>query len=59
VLGVPLGWFPRLLNAAAAQLEAFTLTPRGLHWDDLDEDISVDGLLAGFGDRAKPSIAAA
>jgi hypothetical protein len=46
-LGVPLAWFPRLLNATAAQREKVTLSRTGLHWDDLDEDISVAGLVAG------------
>lgn len=49
-LGVPLGWFPRLLNATKAELERCELSSRGIHWDALDEDISIDGLLAGQGD---------
>jgi hypothetical protein len=49
-LGVPLAWFPRLLNASKTELEQFELSPRGIHWDLLDEDISVDGLLVGRGD---------
>lgn len=49
-LGVPLGWFPRLLNATKAELETCELSSRGIHWDELDEDISIDGLLAGQGD---------
>jgi len=49
-LGVPLAWFPRLLNASPEQLEHFELTPRGIHWDALDEDISIQGLLLGHGD---------
>ena len=51
-LGVPLAWFPRLLNAKPADLAAVQISPHGLHWDTLDEDISVAGLLAGRGDRA-------
>ncbi|MFT4114788.1 DUF2442 domain-containing protein [Silvibacterium sp.] len=51
VLGVPLAWFPRLLSASSAQREKVRLSSRGLHWDELDEDISVAGLLAGFGDQ--------
>jgi hypothetical protein len=47
VIGVPLAWFPRLLNADAEAREAFELSPFGMHWDELDEDISVAGLLAG------------
>ncbi|NCT67010.1 MAG: DUF2442 domain-containing protein [Rhodanobacteraceae bacterium] len=49
-LGVPLAWFPRLLHAPAAQREALRISSRGLHWDALDEDISIAGLLAGLGD---------
>ena len=51
-LGVPLAWFPRLLNARPDDLAAVQISPLGLHWDALDEDISVAGLLAGRGDRA-------
>lgn len=49
-LGVPLAWFPRLLRASPEELKDYTLSMRGLHWDALDEDISVAGLLAGHGD---------
>lgn len=52
-LGIPLVWYPRLLNATAAQLADFELSPRGIHWDALDEDISVDGLLVGRGDQTR------
>ena len=51
VLGVPLAWFPRLLNASPEQREQVRITTRGLHWEALDEDISIAGLLAGLGDR--------
>ena len=44
-LGVPLAWFPKLLAAKPEQLANYELSPRGIHWDDLDEDLSVDGLL--------------
>ena len=52
-LAVPLAYFPRLLHAAPEQRERYEVSGggTGLHWDDLDEDISVDGLLAGIGDR--------
>lgn len=50
ILGVPLAWFPRLLHASKAQCEDYVLSRRGMHWDALDEDISVAGLLAGQGD---------
>lgn len=45
-LGVPLAWFPRLLAATPEQLSRYELSPRGIHWDELDEDLSVEGLLA-------------
>ncbi len=51
VVGVPLAWFPRLLAATPEQRAVFELSPRGIHWEALDEDISIDGLLAGHGDR--------
>lgn len=50
-LGVPLAWFPRLLHAAPTQREQVRLSSRGLHWEALDEDISIAGLLAGLGDQ--------
>lgn len=46
-LGVPLAWFPRLMHASPDERNDFELSPRGIHWDSLDEDISVEGLLAG------------
>ncbi|MEQ9859572.1 DUF2442 domain-containing protein [Pectobacterium cacticida] len=49
-LGVPLAWFPRLLHATEAERNNYELSPRGIHWDNLDEDISVEGLLDGRGD---------
>ena len=49
-LGVPLVWFPRLLHAKPEQRQKCELSINGIHWDELDEDISVAGLLAGRGD---------
>ena len=46
-LGVPLAWFPRLLLADAVERNDFELSPGGIHWDALDEDISIVGLLEG------------
>ena len=50
VVAVPLAWFPRLLAATPEQRGQYELSPRGIHWEALDEDISIDGLLAGHGD---------
>ena len=59
VIGVPLAWFPRLLNASKSALEQFELSPGGIHWDHLNEDVSIAGLLAGNGDLfQKPEKAA-
>ena len=52
-LGVPLAWFPRLLHATPAQRDRVELSRLGLHWEDIDEDISVAGLLAGQGDMTR------
>ena len=45
----PLAWFPRLLHATPDERGNWRLIGRGrgIHWDDLDEDIGVEGLLAG------------
>ena len=54
-LGVPLAYFPRLLRATPAQRGKYSLSGggAGIHWDDLDEDISVPALLMGVGDRTR------
>lgn len=59
ILGVPLAWFPRLLNATPDQREVFELSRRGIHWRAIDEDISVEGLLLGLGDQTRRMHAAA
>ena len=48
-ISVPLAWYPRLSHASSAERKRWRLIGRGLgiHWNDLDEDISVEGLLAG------------
>lgn len=50
-ISVPLAWFPRLLRSSAEQREQVRISSRGLHWEALDEDISIAGLLAGYGDQ--------
>ena len=48
-ISVPLAWFPRLLHASPAERNNWRLIANGegIHWTDLDEDISVEGLLHG------------
>jgi hypothetical protein len=41
------------LTATAEQRAQFELSPRGIHWEALDEDVSIDGLLAGHGDLTR------
>jgi hypothetical protein len=58
-LGIPLAWFPRLLHAQPEQRQKFDLSVNGIHWDELDEDISIAGLLAGRGDSTRATKIAA
>lgn len=48
-ISVPLVWFPRLLHATSAQRAHWQLSNAGfgIHWPDVDEDLSTDGLLRG------------
>ncbi len=46
---VPLAWYPRLLNASAAERKNWRVAGGGygIHWPDIDEDLSTEGLLRG------------
>jgi hypothetical protein len=48
-ISVPLEWFPRLVHATPEERNNWRLIGKGhgIHWEDIDEDISVEGLLAG------------
>ena len=48
-ISVPLAWFPRLLHGTPKERRNWRLVGagEGIHWNDLDEDISVENLLAG------------
>ncbi|NOT01942.1 MAG: DUF2442 domain-containing protein [Phycisphaerales bacterium] len=54
-LGVPLAYFPRLQRATPRQRARFEMSGggTGLHWDSLDEDISVRALVLGRGDQTR------
>jgi hypothetical protein len=56
-LGVPLVYFPRLAKASSAQRRKYSISGGGvgLHWDEIDEDISVPALLAGQVDHMSRS----
>jgi hypothetical protein len=48
-ISVPLEWFPRLLHAKPQERNNWRLIGRGhgIHWEDIDEDIRIEGLLTG------------
>ena len=48
-ISVPLAWFPRLVHATEEERNNWRLIGKGhgIHWKDMDEDISVEGLLVG------------
>ncbi len=56
-LTVPLAWFPRLLHADKKEKENYRLIGKGtgLHWPDLDEDISIEGLILGRRSNESPA----
>jgi hypothetical protein len=49
VVNVPLVWYPRLLHATVAQRKNWQIAGAGygIHWPEIDEDLSVGGILAG------------
>jgi len=52
-VSAPLAFYPRLLNATKGQRENYELIGPGIgiHWEDLDEDLSVEGIVLGRKDR--------
>ena len=54
IISVPIIWFPTLRDATRAQREKYEIGAggRGLHWPELDEDLSVAGLLRGGDEQA-------
>ena len=43
----PLDWYPRLKAASPAQRAHVKIMPMGIHWPDIDEDLSIAGMLKG------------
>ncbi len=43
----PLDWYPRLKDAGASERENYEIMPMGIHWPDVDEDLSIAGMLKG------------
>ena len=56
-ISVPLVWFPRLLNATVAQRSNWEISGGGygIHWPEIDEDLSTEGLLRGAPAPRQPS----
>jgi hypothetical protein len=46
-IATPLDWYPRLKQASAAARSNYEIMPLGIHWPDIDEDLSVAGMLKG------------
>ncbi len=48
-ISIPLSWYPRLFHATEEERRNFRLIGNGsgIHWEDLDEDISIEGIIAG------------
>jgi hypothetical protein len=46
-IATPLDWYPRLKGASAKQRSNFEIMPMGIHWPELDEDLSIAGMLKG------------
>ena len=48
-ISVPLSWFPRLVHATKEEKNNWRLIGKGhgIHWESIDEDISIEGLLVG------------
>lgn len=55
-ISVPLVWYPRLLNATEAQRKNWRISGGGygIHWEDVDEDLSTEGLLRGAPAQRQP-----
>lgn len=58
-ISVPLAWFPRLFHSTEEERQHWRMIGKGegIHWEDIDEDISIEGLLAGrASNESQPSL---
>lgn len=46
-IATPLDWYPRLKNASQAERQNYEIMAMGIHWPDIDEDLSIAGMLKG------------
>jgi len=54
IVRVPLWWYPRLQNATLAQRNQIELSYSGLHWNGLDDDVKIEGMIMGW--KAKDAV---
>jgi hypothetical protein len=50
-IATPLSWYPRLVSASPAHRANYEIMPMGIHWPDLDEDLSIAGMLKGRAEK--------
>jgi hypothetical protein len=57
-ISIPTAWYPRLAHGAPAERRQWTIScsGEGLHWEALDEDISIKGLIAGLPSNENPAM---
>lgn len=46
-IATPLDWYPRLVKASSEQRAHYEIMPMGIHWPEVDEDLSIAGMLEG------------
>jgi hypothetical protein len=51
-IATPLAWYPRLDQATPAQRANYDIMPMGIHWPEIDEDLSIAGMLQGKSARS-------
>jgi hypothetical protein len=56
-ISTPLSWYPKLSKASQEERSQIEISPLGLHWPSLDEDLSLDGMLSGQPSIVPPSSA--
>ena len=47
-IATPLAWYPRLLRASVTERQNYEIMPMGIHWPDIDEDLSIARLMSGW-----------
>jgi hypothetical protein len=53
-IATPIEWYPRLAKASPQEREKYEIMPLGVHWPDVDEDLSIEGMFEGNRVRSDP-----